>query len=306
MSWGWGENYEESDATADHDSELPTTPSECRLHLEQVSSDGPSYVSAPTCELCDSGWWCDDHSYLYVARARCFFNQLDVLTHNEKYVLHIGDQEDDFWTEYMDNDRYKHFQCPACAYVVFEIRSPTVMTPEPCKWCAWAAHTNECFSLRRLCTTGPQPGYRWPESSLLRCDPELKRAYLNMQRSSPDRVCSLLPARRRIPHEDRSRSPRFGYGRREPDREPEPRPQRAVMPEVVGPPDLTVPEILVPRYDCPQCKDTRSTERNVLCWWCLGQPGWRPDDPAHEFRIGRNILSMPGRDGLRLVPGRIL
>ena len=144
MSWGWGENYEESDATADHDSEPPTTPSECRLHLEHVNLRLPA---APPCELCDSGWWCDDHSYFYVARARCFFNQLDVLTHNEKYVLHIGDQEDDFWTEYMDNDLYKHFQCPACAYVVFEIRSPTVMTPEPCKWCAWAAHTNKCLSL---------------------------------------------------------------------------------------------------------------------------------------------------------------
>ena len=167
MSWGWGENYEESDATADHDSELPTTPSEFRLDPEQVSSDGPSYVSAPTCEVCHRQW-CDDHTFFIVARARCFFNQLDVLTHNEKYVLHIGDQEDDFWTEYMDNDRYKHFQCPGCTYIVFEIRSPTVMTPETCKWCAWAAHTNECFSLRRLCTTGPQPGYRWPDKAF--CD----------------------------------------------------------------------------------------------------------------------------------------
>ena len=160
-------------------------------------------------------------------------------------------------------------------------------------------------------TTGPQPGYRWPESSLLRCDPELKRAYINLQRSSSDRVCRLLPDPRRI-REDRSRSPRLAHHvilpEREPDHEPEPRPQRAVIPEVVGPPDFSVPGVLVPRYDCPQCKDTRSTERNVLCWWCLGQPGWRPDDPAHEFRFGRVSYwwSMPGRDGLRLVPGRIL
>jgi len=263
----------------------------------------------PTCQYCASGCWCDDHAWLFVGRARCFLNQIDFLTDNEKEVLHVGDHQPGRHESHLrfirslSTGRHKHFDCPSCLTAVCEPRSPTA-TPEPCKKCTIWAHWNvwDGFSLRRLCYAGPQPGYRWPSWHLTGCAPGLTEAYITLQRTSADR---LLPNTGRTA--DRSRSPRRDHDS-ESESEPtpvwtRPSPELVVLPEAQGPPYPADPK----KYACPMCKRRLSTEHNATCWWCLGQPGWEPDDPAHEFRIGRSIVvNLPGRDGIRLVPGRIL
>ena len=263
--------YSSPMSRAPEDEPEPDAPEEepdpVRPHPEPGSGGTPQ-----ECQVCASNQWCNEHSYLNVARARFVLNDFYVLTHNEKLVLRVGVEKDDFLAAYRPGQherRAEYFTCESCGYRVWELRS-TGKEWEPCLWCTRKAHEvwDDGFSLGRLWQTSPESdGVRgWPLGSLQRCPDGLRISYevrLHEWKSSGPGIWN------------RPLASHFFATPGPEESEPElesPSPEPAVT-RVARASPMPLAERI--RYVCPRCDRVRSGVEGEVFWWCLGCPGMR-------------------------------